>query len=70
MNQNTIKIVIDTQQNVNSLLNSLWYVCVTKDNRQIQAEWEEEKKRVSTDHMMTNRLSNFQIYDLMNLGVS
>lgn len=43
---------------------------MTKDNRQIQAHREAGKKRVSADHMMTNGLSNFQIYDLMNLGVS
>lgn len=55
---------------VNSPLTSLKYVCMTKDNRQIQAEWEAGKKQVNTDHMMTTRLSNFQLYDLMNVGVS
>lgn len=43
---------------------------MTKDNRQIQAEWEVGKKRVCADGMMTNGLGNFQIYGLMNLGVS
>lgn len=69
MDQNTVKIVIDTQQK-GKFSPKQFKIHMTKDNRQIQAEWEAGKKRVSTDHMMTNRLSNFQIYGLMNLGVS
>lgn len=45
-------------------------MCKTRDNRRIQAEREGEKNELVLISMMTNGLTNFQLYDIMNLGVS